>query len=203
MGHHVKEQVPIEGFDGYPKIQSSPVEEENSSDEDIDNDPFHDEGLPTRDEEKAVAPSPPSGSDSGVIEDNHSGYYKKKNQCDEDYEDLKERMHNSKLQIISDVVFAFASAIYVALEVTILPYYQFYRDVPYHVRETDEEDVWWKYYNETGKFPDWLLNRTDDWTWEAWFNSSFMDEEEELGEFLFQVPNAEKKYEVSWQPRVS
>jgi hypothetical protein len=30
-----------------------------------------------------------------------------------------------------------------------------------------------------------------------------MDEEEELGEFLFQVPNAEKKYEVSWQPRVS
>ena len=103
----------------------------------------------------------------------------------------------SKIQVISNVVFVIASAIYVAQEVTILPYYQFYKDVPYDIRETEDDDVWWRYYNDTDAFPDYLYNATDDYTWMEWYNNSFLDEDEELNEFIFQVPNADSKYEVS------
>mmetsp|Transcript_11008 Transcript_11008/g.26208 ORF Transcript_11008/g.26208 Transcript_11008/m.26208 type:complete len:476 (-) Transcript_11008:686-2113(-) len=101
----------------------------------------------------------------------------------------------SKIRVISNVVFVIASAIYVAQEVTILPYYQFYKGVPYHIRETEDDDVWWQYYNDTDAFPDYLYNSTDDYTWMEWYNNSFLDEDEELNEFIFQVPNADSKYE--------
>jgi hypothetical protein len=103
---------------------------------------------------------------------------------------------DAKLRVISNVVFVVASAIYVAAEATYLPYYQFYKGVPYDVREAENDDVWWTYYNETDAFPDYLSNATDDYVWSEWFNTSFLDEEEEIGEFLFQVPNADRKYEV-------
>ncbi|KAG7355216.1 hypothetical protein IV203_004572 [Nitzschia inconspicua] len=101
----------------------------------------------------------------------------------------------SKIQVISHVVFVIASSIYVAMEVTVLPYYQFYKNVPYHVRESDDEVVWMQYYNETNAFPDYLQNATDDTALMEWYNNSFLDEGEELNEFLFQVPNAARKYE--------
>jgi hypothetical protein len=87
---------------------------------------------------------------------------------------------DGKLRVISNVVFFVASAIYVAAEATYLPYYQFYKDVPYYVREAENDDVWWTYYNETDAFPDYLSNTTDDYAWSEWFNNSFLDEEEEL-----------------------
>ncbi|KAG7359254.1 hypothetical protein IV203_015843 [Nitzschia inconspicua] len=101
----------------------------------------------------------------------------------------------SKIQVISNVVFIIASSIYVAMEVTVLPYYQFYKNVPYHVRESDDEVVWMQYYNETNAFPDYLQNATDDTALMEWYNNSFLDEGEELNEFVFQVPNAARKYE--------
>jgi hypothetical protein len=102
---------------------------------------------------------------------------------------------DGKLRVISNVVFIVASALYVAAEATYLPYYQFYRDVPYDVREAVTDDVWWTYYNETDAYPDYLSNATDDYSWSEWYNNSFLDEKE-VGEFLFPVPNAGRRYEV-------
>ena len=117
---------------------------------------------------------------------------------DENHVTVSQREYSdSKIQLISHVVFVIASSVYVALEVTILPYYQFYKDVPYHIRETEDDDIWWQYYNETDAFPEYLYNATDDYTWSEWYNNSFLDEEEELNEFLFKVPNADSKYAVS------
>ncbi|KAL3911320.1 MAG: hypothetical protein SGILL_007324 [Bacillariaceae sp.] len=177
--------------------QPPPVQiEDHSSDDEVHNDVFHDEGSPKNDEEEIVVPpSPSSGSHDGdQFEDDHSGDKKQVN-VDVDIDDLQEDLQKNKISVISNVVFVIASAIYLALEVTILPYYRFYKDVPVHIREDENDDVWWNYYNETGAFPDWLLNADDDLTWERWFDNSFLDEEEELGEFLFQVPNADEKYE--------
>jgi hypothetical protein len=133
---------------------------------------------------KKLSPLPSLGSDNFADDD------------DVDQCTVMQRQYlDGKLRVISNVVFV-ASAIYVAMEATYLPYYQFYKDVPYYVREAENDDVWWTYYNETDAFPDYLSNTTDENAWSEWFNNSFLDEEEELGEFLFQVPNADRKYEV-------
>ena len=87
-----------------------------------------------------------------------------------------------------------AAALYVATEITYLPYYRFYRDVPYAIRESENDDVWWQYYNETDAIPFFLHNVTEQERGE-WFNNSFLDEDSELNEFVFQVPNAEEKCE--------
>ncbi|KAL3937928.1 MAG: hypothetical protein SGARI_001941, partial [Bacillariaceae sp.] len=170
-------------------------EDHSSGDEEVHKEDFHDEGSPKKEgNDKEAAPfavaevvAIEKGTDK--FEDDHSG--DSKSEENELYEELQQ----GRLHVISNVVFVVASAIYVALEVTMLPYYRFYKDVPYHVRETEDDDVWWNYYNETGAFPEWLLNATDDYTWMEWYNNSFLDEEENLGEFLFQVPNAAEKYE--------
>jgi hypothetical protein len=120
---------------------------------------------------------------------------------DKNHATVSQRIYlDSKIQVISHVVFVIAASIYVALEVTVLPYYQFYKDVPYRVREAETDDVWWQYYNDTDAFPDYLYNATDDYSWGEWYNNSFLDEEEELNEFLFKVPNADSKYAVSLNP---
>ena len=121
-------------------------------------------------------------------------------------EALQRESTNHNLSLASNVIFVIATAIYVAMEVTMLPYYRFYRDVPYDIRESDNEDVWWQYYNETDAFPDYLYNTTDDSVWGEWFNNSFLDEDAVLNEFVFQVPNADKKYadpEESYEAWVS
>ena len=105
------------------------------------------------------------------------------------------QLTNLKLTIVSQFIFVVATALYVATEITYLPYYRFYRDVPYAVRESDNDDVWWAYYNETDAFPSYLDDNATEQDWGEWYNNSFMDEDAELNEFVFQVPNAAKKYD--------
>ena len=108
--------------------------------------------------------------------------------------EMRREFTNHKLSVASNVIFVAATALYVSMEITYLPYYRFYRDVPFDVRESENDDVWWQYYNETDAFPSYLDNASEQ-EWGEWFNSSFLDEDAELNEFVFQVPNADRKYD--------
>jgi hypothetical protein len=155
---------------------------ENPREMDLENSPTKDFGSETK---FSSLPSLNSLEDGHFVDDD-----------DVDQRTVMQRHYlNGKLRVISNVVFIVASALYVAAEATYLPYYQFYRDVPYDVREAVTDDVWWTYYNETDAYPDYLSNATDDYSWSEWYNNSFLDEKE-VGEFLFPVPNADRKYEV-------
>ncbi|KAL3940344.1 MAG: hypothetical protein SGARI_001001 [Bacillariaceae sp.] len=107
---------------------------------------------------------------------------------------LQREPTNHKLSIVSNMIFVIAASLYVAMEITYLPYYRFYRDVPYAIRESENDDLWWEYYNDTEAFPSYLENATEE-EWGDWFNNSFLDEDAELNEFVFQVPNADEKYD--------
>ena len=92
-----------------------------------------------------------------------------------------------RLDVLANVIFVVSSSFYVAMEVIVLPYYQWYRDIPVSVREATDDATWWEYYNETDAFPDYVLNATDDYTWYEWYNSTFMDTAD-MREYVFQVP---------------
>ncbi|KAL3903956.1 MAG: hypothetical protein SGARI_005145 [Bacillariaceae sp.] len=158
---------------------------------------------PATAEEFAKLPPPPSNDDIPFVEaittddasqdapSNSTSTRRSKKQ----QENMQREAVNHKLGIAANVIFVIASAIYVAMEETYLPFYSFYRDVPHEIRESENDDVWWQYYNETDAFPDYLYeNVTNETAWSEWFNNSFLDEDEELNEFVFQVPNADQKY---------
>lgn len=154
------------------------------------------EGPPDQIEECIESTPPPS------LEDDSDDCFHEND--DDDDDNSKEKYTTTKapdifdvqLRVVTNIVFVISSAIYVAMEVTVLPYYRFYEGTPWHVRESTDDGVWWKYYNETDAVPEYLRNSTDEDARMQWYNNSFLNEKEELGEFLFQVPNAGSKYEV-------
>jgi hypothetical protein len=80
---------------------------------------------------KTLLPKKPSNDDN--FDDD---VYDPTSNSDHDTITVRE-LSDGKFRIASGVCFVIASAIYVALEVTVLPYYQFYRDVPYDIRENE------------------------------------------------------------------
>jgi uncharacterized membrane protein YciS (DUF1049 family) len=100
---------------------------------------------------------------------------------DDDDDDTVAQYRNSKYHIISNSVFVFSSALYVAMACMTMDYYWHYKDVPKEVMNADDDAAWWNYFincTDDQFFPENVTNADDDNTWMVWYNeTAFFDDD--------------------------
>jgi len=86
----------------------------------------------------------------------------------------------TKWEIVSSVIFVFASVLYLAMACQVMDVYWWYRDIPRFVTYADDDTTWWNYFlncTDDEYIPINVTRASDDYTWYEWYNNTFPDDD--------------------------